>query len=318
MKDGRAKRIIRRIINEYSTMLILVMLLIVMVILRGTTFLSSRNLLNIARQEAVIGIIALGVMFPIVSAGTDLSGGSVVALCGVCVAMAARAKWAIPLIFLVAIAVGALTGIVNGYFIAYGRVPPFIATLGMMSMARGTALLLTNSKNVVGFSDAFNQIGKGNWLGVPIAVWILVVMTIIVYFILERTPFGTSVYAIGGNASAAEVSGINVRFNTAMCYVIAGICTGVASVILTSRTLSGNPSVGVSYEMDGITCVILGGASFAGGTGKVINAFFGAMILGVLVNGMTMLQIDSNMQSVVKGAVIVIAVFIDARRQKRI
>lgn len=318
MKDSRRKQVFLQIINEYSALLILIILLIVMVILRGTTFLSARNLLNIARQEAVIGIIALGVMFPIVSGGTDLSAGSVVALCGVCVAMAARAQLPIPVVFLVGIGIGALTGIINGYFIAYGKVPAFIATLGMMSMARGVALLLTNSKNVVGFSDAFNLIGKGSWLGIPIAVWILFLMTFIIYCVLERTPYGTSVYAIGGNAAAAEVSGINVRFNTAICYTIAGICTGIASVILTSRTLSGNPSVGVSYEMDGITCVILGGASFAGGTGKVINAFFGAMILGVLVNGMTMLQIDSNMQSVVKGAVIVIAVFIDARRHKRV
>ncbi len=142
-----------------------------------------------------------------------------------------------------------------------------------------------------------------------------VLMAIIIYIILERTKYGTSIYAIGGNATAAKVSGINVRLCNFMGYVIAGICTGVAAVVLTARMRSGNPSVGNAYEMDAITCVILGGASFSGGSGKVVNTVFGALILGILVNGMTMLQIDSNLQSVVKGAVIVIAVFLDSRKR---
>ena len=145
---------------------------------------------------------------------------------------------------------------------------------------------------------------------------IFLFMTVVIYVILERTKYGTAIYAIGGNSAAAKVSGINVRLYTALGYVIAGACTGVAAVVLTSRMLSGNPSVGNAYEMDAITCVILGGASFSGGTGKVVNTLFGAFILGILVNGMTMLQIDSNLQSVVKGAVIVVAVFLDARKRR--
>lgn len=306
---------VQTLVKEYSAFFILLALILIMSILKGDTFLKPTNLVNIIRQQSVIGIIALGIMFPIVSGGTDLSGGSVVALCSVFTALAVRGGLPIPVVFLIAIGIGALTGVVNGYFIAYGNVPPFIATLGMMSMARGAALLTTNSKNINGFYDAFTVIGQGSFLGVPVAAWIFLAMTAIIYVVLQRTPFGTSVYAIGGNKVAAKVSGINVRFVTAMCYVLAGACTGIASVVLTSRMLSGNPSVGTAYEMDAITCVILGGASFSGGTGKVVNTLFGAFILGILVNGMTMLQIDSNLQSIVKGVVIVIAVFLDARKR---
>ena len=306
----------QQIAKDYSPVFILLALVLVMTIFKGNTFLKSSNIVNIVRQMSVIGIMALGIMFPIVSGGTDLSGGSVVALCSVFVALAARAGYSIPVIALIAIAAGALTGVINGLFISYGNVPAFIATLGMMSMARGSALLTTNSKNITGFYPSFEAIGRGSWFGVPIAAYLLIFMTLVIFVLLERTKFGTSIYAIGGNATAARVSGIDVRLNTALCYVIAGICTGIAAIVLTSRTISGNPSVGNSYEMDAITCCILGGASFSGGTGKVFNTLIGAMILGILVNGMTMLQIDSNLQSIVKGGVIVVAVFIDARKKR--
>lgn len=317
MKNSNAvKSKLQIIVKEYSAFFILLALFLVMCILKGDTFLKPTNLVNIIRQQSVIGIMALGIMFPIVSGGTDLSGGSVVALCSVFAALAARADMPIVVIFAISILIGALTGVINGFFISYGHVPPFIATLGMMSAARGAALLTTDSKNINGFEKSFEFIGSGSFLGIPVAAWIFLLMTAIIYVVLERTKFGTSIYAIGGNQTAAKVSGINVTFNNFLGYVIAGACTGVAAVVLTSRMRSGNPSVGVAYEMDAITCVILGGASFSGGTGKVINTLFGAFILGILVNGMTMLQIDSNLQSVVKGAVIVIAVFMDARKRK--
>lgn len=307
---------LQAIIKEYSPFFILLALFLFMTILKSGTFFSASNLTNIVRQQSVIGIIALGIMFPIVSGGTDLSGGSVVALCGVFAALAVRAGLPIPVVFLISIGIGALTGVINGFFIAYGSVPSFIATLGMMSIARGAALLTTNSKNINGFYKSFEQMGRASFLGIPVAAWIFIVMAIIIYIVLERTRYGTSIYAIGSNPVAAKVSGINVPLCTSIGYVIAGACTGVAAVVLTSRMLSGNPSVGNAYEMDAITCVILGGASFSGGTGKVINTVFGALILGILVNGMTMLQIDSNMQSIVKGVVIIVAVFLDARKRK--
>ena len=317
MKNAiKSKSGLQTVLKEYSAFFILLALFLVMCVLKGNTFLKGTNLVNIIRQQSVIGIIALGIMFPIVSGGTDLSGGSVVALCSVYAALAVRANMPLPVVFLVAISIGALKGVINGYFIEYGNVPPFIATLGMMSMARGLALITTDSKNINGFYESFKEIGRGSVLGIPIAALIFLFMTVVIYVILERTKYGTAIYAIGGNSAAAKVSGINVRLYTALGYVIAGACTGVAAVVLTSRMLSGNPSVGNAYEMDAITCVILGGASFSGGTGKVVNTLFGAFILGILVNGMTMLQIDSNLQSVVKGAVIVVAVFLDARKRR--
>ena len=262
MKNAiKSKSGLQTVLKEYSAFFILLALFLVMCVLKGNTFLKGTNLVNIIRQQSVIGIIALGIMFPIVSGGTDLSGGSVVALCSVYAALAVRANMPLPVVFLVAISIGALTGVINGYFIAYGNVPPFIATLGMMSMARGLALITTDSKNINGFYESFKEIGRGSVLGIPIAALIFLFMTVVIYVILERTKYGTAIYAIGGNSAAAKVSGINVRLYTALGYVIAGACTGVAAVVLTSRMLSGNPSVGNAYEMDAITCVILGGAS---------------------------------------------------------
>ncbi|MGI6181343.1 MAG: ABC transporter permease [Agathobaculum sp.] len=313
--QSAASRRLQSIVKEHSAFFILLALILAMSLLRGDAFLKTTNLVNIVRQQSVIGIIALGIMFPIVSGGTDLSGGSVVALCSVFAALSVKAELPIPVVFVIATAIGALTGVINGFFIAYGNVPPFIATLGMMSIARGAALLITDSKNINGFYSSFERIGKDSFLGVPIAAWIFFLMAVLIYILLERTKYGTSIYAIGGNATAARVSGINVAFCKFMAYVTAGACTGIAAVVLTSRMRSGNPSVGVAYEMDAITCVILGGASFSGGSGKVINTVFGALILGILVNGMTMLRIDSNLQNVVKGAVIVIAVFLDSRKR---
>lgn len=313
--QSAASRRLQSIVKEHSAFFILLALILAMSLLRGDAFLKTTNLVNIIRQQSVIGIIALGIMFPIVSGGTDLSGGSVVALCSVFAALSVKAELPIAVVFVIATAIGALTGVINGFFIAYGNVPPFIATLGMMSIARGAALLITDSKNINGFYRSFESIGKDSFLGVPIAAWIFFLMAVLIYILLERTKYGTSIYAIGGNATAARVSGINVALCKFMAYVIAGACTGIAAVVLTSRMRSGNPSVGVAYEMDAITCVILGGASFSGGSGKVVNTVFGALILGILVNGMTMLRIDSNLQNVVKGAVIVVAVFLDSRKR---
>jgi len=307
----------REIMDKYGTFVILLAMMLVMTLIKGTNFLSLGNLTNIMRQQSVIGIIALGVMLTIITGGTDLSGGSVLALCSCVIATFAHGDYPLIVPVMMGILVGAATGLVNGFFIAYGHVPPFIMTLGMMSAARGLALIVSNSKPINGFTDAFDAIGAESWFGIPIAVWLLIAMTVLFYFLLHKSKFGTYVYAIGGNQTAAKVSGINVKTILTIVYTIAGACTGLAALIMTSRTLAGNPSYGTAYEMDAITCCIIGGTSFTGGIGRAVNTTIGAFIMGVLTNGMTMLQIDPNSQQVIKGAVIVLAVLLDERKNRR-
>ncbi|MGI6176282.1 MAG: ABC transporter permease [Christensenellales bacterium] len=319
-KEKRAK-----FLSMYGTLLILIGMMAIMTILKGNMFLSWTNIFNIMRQQTAIALMALGVMLPIITAGTDLSGGSVIALCGVVAAMLAHpltpdsAMGEYPFIVpvLAGILTGALCGLINGVAISYGNVPPFIATLGMMQAARGMTHIISNGKPVNGFTPAFETIGGGSWLGIPVPIYILLGATIIMYFILHRSKFGTYVYAIGGNELAAKVSGIRVGRNKTMVYVIAGAFTGLASLVLTSRSMAGNPAAGVTYEMDAITGAVLGGTSFSGGVGTTWGTLIGALIMGVLTNGMTMLQIDPNLQMIVKGAVIVIAVLIDERKNRK-
>ena len=311
--------------NRYGTVMILLVMMLIMTCLRGTTFLSFNNLFNIVRQQSIIGLISLGVMLCIITAGIDISSGSVIALCSVVVASLAHpaagdvSSGQFPLIvpILGGILVGALCGLTNGVFIAYGRVPPFIVTLGMMTATRGMALIIAKGRPIVGFTNAFNFIGRGSWLGIPVPIWILACGTAIMYLILHKSKFGVYVYAIGGNTNAAIVSGINVKRVTVMVYMLAGMFTGLASIILTSRTLAGNHGTGGGFEMDAITGAVIGGASFSGGVGRVINTLIGALIMGVLTNSMTMLQIEPYVQMVIRGLVIVFAVLIDARKHRR-
>jgi ribose/xylose/arabinose/galactoside ABC-type transport system permease subunit len=311
--------------SKFGTLLILFTLILIMTVIKGTTFLSPNNLFNIVRQQSIIAIMSLGVMLTIITAGIDISGGSVVSLCGCVVALLAHpvpgnsdiGQYPLIVPILGGILAGGFCGLINGWFVAYGNVPPFIATLGMMTAARGMALIVSNGKPINGFTSAFEIIGRGRWIGIPVPIFILVGATIVMYFVLHRSKFGVYVYAIGGNEQAARVSGINVKRVKTFVYVIAGLFTGFASVILTSRTLAGNPSFGVSYEMDAITGAVIGGASFSGGVGKVVNTLTGAMIIGVLTNGMTMLKLDPNAQMIARGLVIVLAVLIDQRKNRR-
>jgi ribose/xylose/arabinose/galactoside ABC-type transport system permease subunit len=220
------------------------------------------------------------------------------------------------LTILIGVAAGAACGTINGLAIAFGNVPPFIATLGMMSAARAIALIVSDGKPIYGFTDAFNFIGGGILLGLPMPIWILALMFLIGFVILHKTKFGVYIYAIGSNENAAKVSGVKVRSKKMLVYTLAGAFAGVAAVVLTSRILAGQPAVGSGYEMDAITGAIIGGASFSGGIGTMAGTIVGALIMGVLTNGMTMLQIDPSLQMLVKGIVIVGAVLLDERKHR--
>jgi ribose/xylose/arabinose/galactoside ABC-type transport system permease subunit len=306
--------------EKFGTLLILLSMVLVMSILKPS-FLSLQNFTNIIRQQTPIAIMALGITFTIISGGIDISGGSVIALSAVVLATFGKvsdAGIANPLIvpIITSLAVGGLAGLINGSVISFGNVPPFIVTLGMMSMARGGALIVSKGRPITGFTEAFEFIGSGSVFGIPFPMIILIISFLFAYVLLHMTKFGTYVFAIGSSQTAAEVSGIKVRLVKTSIYVLAGLFTGIAAIVLASRTLSGQPGVGQSWEMQAITCAIIGGTSFSGGKGSIIGTIIGSLIMGVLANSMTMLQIAPAVQMVVRGGVIVLAVLIDERKHR--
>lgn len=312
-----------KFLDKYAIYLILLLMIIVMSILKPNNFPKMNNFTNILRQMTPIGIMALGVTFCIITAGTDLSGGSVLALCSVVAAHLAHpgpeGSGVYPLLVtvLATMAVGGLAGMANGVVISYGKVPPFIATLGMMSIARGAAMLLSGGRPIGNFTESFKFLGGGMvWDFLPVPVIIFAVCAVAAYIILHRSKFGTYVYATGGNENAAKVSGIAVNKILVLVYVLAGMMYGIAAIVLTARQESGVPSVGLGYDMEAITCAIIGGSSFSGGIGTICGTVVGALIMGILANGMTMMQVNPNWQTVVKGGVIVAAVLFDMRKQR--
>lgn len=314
-QKGNSKKI-GKIISKYGMLLILFALSGMLAMLKPQ-FLTTSNLINIFRQVSVTGTIALGVTFIIIAAGTDLSSGSVVALTGVIVAIVLKKTSSIGLAILVGLGMGGLTGFISGALIAVTGIAPFIATLGMMTAARGAALLLSDGRPITDLSEGFLKIGSGIVLGIPIPVIIFLTMGIVSYILLSKTRFGKYVYAIGGNESAAKVCGINVMKMKMAIYTYAGLMTGIAAIILTSRVGSGNPTAALSYELDAISAAVIGGTSFDGGIGTISGTIIGALIMGVLTNGLSLLGVSPYWQQVIKGGIIVGAVVADAYKNKQ-
>ena len=271
-------------------------------------FLSLNNILLILIQTAINGILAMGMMYVIISGEIDLSVGSTIALSGVTAAMLAH-PGQFPLIvpIVAGIAVGAVVGLVNGVGVAYGAIPSFIITLGSMTAVRGLALMLSGGTPVFDVSNAFGAI----------AVYFIVIAALFA-FIIHRTVYGRRLYAVGGNPTAAEISGINVKRYKVSVFVVAGLLAGFCGVLLASRTITGSPTAGESYELDAIAAVVIGGVSMTGGRGKALGVIIGALMIAVIANGLDILGIDANFQKVVKGLIIVLAVLLDVktRRQK--
>jgi ribose/xylose/arabinose/galactoside ABC-type transport system permease subunit len=274
-------------------------------------FLTISNLLNVAEQTAIIAIVAVGMTFVIITAGIDLSVGSVLAFSGVVMASALHAAVPLPVALLAGLAAGCVCGTLNGLFISIGRLPPFIATLGMMSVARGAALMFTDGRPVSGFSDGFRQIAVGEVLHLRFPVIIMAATYVAAHFILTRTKLGRYAYAIGGNEAATVLSGVNVKLYKTIVYSLAGMLSGLAAVILTARLNSAQPIAGIMYELDAIAATVIGGTSLMGGEGTVVGTLIGALIIGVLKNGLNLLEISSFTQQVVIGSVIIFAVLLD-------
>lgn len=313
--DARAK--LMAFLGKYGMLLILVALCILMSVL-SPTFLSSGNLLNIIRQMSVVGIVAIGVTMIIITTGIDLSSGSVIALTSVIVAsMAQPDGFPLVLVLLVGLAVGAAAGIINGTIIAKGCIAPFIVTLGMMTAARGAALLYTGGKPIGNLSDSFKFIGQGSIAGIPVPILIFLLVGVISYLLLNKTKFGKYIYAIGGNEQAARIAGVNVDKYKILIYGYAGLLSGLAGIILTSRIASGQPTAGMMYELDAIAAAVIGGTSITGGIGTIGGTVIGALIIGVMNNGLDLLNISSYWQQILKGAIITVAVLLDQMKHRK-
>ena len=310
------KQTLSKIFSKYGILLIFIAMCIFMSLM-SPAFLKTRNLINIVRQMSVIGIVAMGVTMVIITTGIDLSSGSVIALTSVTVASFAHPGQNIFIAILLGLAVGALAGCINGTISAKGKIPPFISTLGMMTAARGLALLLSNGRPIGDLSKSFIYIGQGDIAGLPIPIIIFAIVGIISHFLLSSTKFGNYTYAIGGNEQAARICGINVDKYKILIFTYAGTLSALAGIILTARVTAGQPSMGVGYELDAIASAVIGGTSLSGGIGKITGTIIGALIIGVLNNGLDLLNVSSYWQQILKGAIIVGAVLLDARKNKK-
>ncbi len=280
-------------------------------------FLTISNLLNIAQQTSINAIIAVGMTFVIISGGIDLSVGSIVAFSGVVLASMLQLPLPVPVALAIGLGIGALSGLCNGLLITYGSLPPFISTLGMMSVARGAALLYTGGRPISGFSPGFGWLANGEILYIPVPVIIMIVVYAAAHIVLTRTKLGRYTYAIGGNEEAAKLSGINVKYFKTAVYGMSGMLSGLAAVILTARLNSAQPIAGLMYELDAIAATVIGGTSLMGGEGRIAGTLIGALIMGVLRNGLNLLGISSFVQQTVIGGVIIAAVLMDMALKKR-
>ncbi len=282
-------------------------------------FWTAGNLINVTRQISLNGILAVGVTYVLLTGGVDLSLGSLVALTGVVAASFAHPQaWPVAAQVLVPVAMGVLTGtvcgVVNGLVVTQGRIAPFIVTLGMMTVARGLALVLSGGRPVSNLSTSFTALG-GDVLGFPIPLLILLGLATVSWLFLGNTRLGRYVYAVGGNEQAARAAGIGVKAVKTFAYAVCGAFAGIAGVVLAARITTGQPNAGVAYELDAIAAAVIGGTSLSGGVGGVGGTLLGALLMGVINNGLDLLNVSSYYQQIIKGLIIVGAVLLDKRQR---
>lgn len=281
-------------------------------------FLTSINLASVARQTAVINIMALGMTLVIITGGIDLSVGSMLAVAGLFGTMAITTGKPIPVGIAIGIGTGLLCGLLNGLMITQLRINPFIITLGTLEAYRGVALVVSKGLPVHGLPDPFSFLGDGNLLGIPFSLWVLAVCAIVMHFVLENTKLGRYSFAIGSNTNAAYYAGVPIKFHLTAVYAIAGMLTGLAGMIEASRLMTGQPTAGQGYELQAIAAVVIGGGSLKGGEGSVVGTLIGALIIGLLSNGSDLLGINPYWQQVIIGAVIIAAVGFDEFRKRKL
>jgi ribose transport system permease protein len=306
----------RSILRSYGILIAFILLCIVMSVL-SPVFLTLTNVRNVIRQSSIYGIMAVGMTFVILTGGIDLSVGSILALAGAIAAGSLKAGVNLGLVIIVALAIGIGCGLVNGLFITIGGITPFVVTLGMMSIARGLTLIYTKGYPISGLQESFRFIGGGDILAIPFPIIVFILTVLIAWAILTQTRPGRYTYAIGGNEETVKLSGINSNFYKTIVYMISGIVSAISALILTSRLNSAEPVAGQGYELDVIAAVVIGGTSLMGGRGGVWGTLIGALLIGVINNGMNLLGISPYFQLIVKGLIIIGAVLLDRLRQEQ-
>lgn len=306
---------VSKILSKYG-IYIAFLIIFVLLAIASPAFLTAKNLINIIRQISVVGIISVGMTYVIISGGIDLSVGAVAALAGVITANYMREGEAFPLPIAVGIGllVGLASGAFSGFFITKLKVPPFIATLASTTIAKGITYVYTNGRPITGLAENFKNLGNGYLGFIPIPVAIYIAVMIVGAFFLHFTRYGRYIFAVGGNEKSAEVSGINTSMVKFSCYAISGFCAALAGIVLAARIQTGQPASGVGFEQDAITAVVIGGGSLSGGVGSVIGTLVGMLILGVMTNGLDLLNVSSYYQQIIKGAIILVAVVSDMKR----
>lgn len=307
------------IINNFAIIGPLIALVIFSIILGffSESFLTVNNIMNLLRQISVNALIAFGMTFVILTGGIDLSVGSTLALGSALTAGLLTSGMDPILALLIGLLIGLVLGGVNGLIVTKGKVAPFIATLATMTIYRGVTLVYTDGKPITGLSNSFTfeMIGKGYVFGIPFPVILMLIIFFILYFVLRNTVFGRQVYSIGGNEEASILSGIKTDRIKIWIYSLTGMLSVLAGIIITSRLNSAQPTAGTTYELDAIAAVVIGGTSLSGGKGRIVGTLVGAMIIGIIDNGLNLLNVSSFYQQIVKGGIILLAVLLDRKNK---
>jgi len=312
----KSQRTLATFMSDYGIMVAFIALCVVLSI-ASPYFLGVSNLLNVLRQVSINGVLAIGMTFVILTRGIDLSVGSMMAFAAIVAASfaGASADSALILPILMGLGAGLALGCINGVMVARFAIPPFVMTLGMLSMARGLTYIYSDGMPISSLSSSFLWLGQGTVAGIPVPVLLFAAIFLLAWFTLRYTAFGRYVYAVGGNPTASRLSGINVRGIIFAVYAISGTLCGLAGLMIAARTSAALPQAGVAYELDAIAAVVIGGTSLAGGKGRIIGTLFGVLIIGVINNGLDLLGVSSFYQQLVKGAIIVVAVMLDRSRE---
>lgn len=310
IKIKNKKLDIGELVKNYNLFILLLVFIIIASIL-SPNFFKVQNILNLWQRSSITGIVAIGMTFVILVGGIDLSVGPVAALAGMICAIMLKSGHSIPISIVAAIIPGAILGCMGGTIITRFRLPDFITTLAVMTSVRGLDLLLTDGSPVFGLSEQFKVLGQGMFFGLPISGIIWLALTVIAAMILKYTAFGRSLYAIGGNKEAAHLSGIKVKFNYTFVYIISGLLSAFAGVILASWLSVAQPNEGVGMELNAIAAVVLGGTSLSGGTGGVIGTFGGVFLMSILTNIFNLIGLPSYFQSIFMGIIIVVALLMN-------
>lgn len=313
------KATIRNLFSTYGIIFVFFLLCLILSF-ASPYFLKEKNIMNVLRQTSINGLLSIGMTFVILTGGIDLSVGSILAFSAIVAASFSSATFSAlgghvysPLVsYSVSLLAGLILGLVNGTIIAKWRVAPFVVTLGMLSMARGLTYIYNDGMPIPNIDKSFLPVGQGMFYSLPVPVIIFVAVFALAWIVLYRTRFGRYIYAVGGNEKSAKLSGVNTRWIILSVYGICGVLAALGGLILTARTTAGLPQAGVNYELDAIAAVVIGGTSLNGGQGTLTGTFFGALIMGVINNGLDLLGVSSYFQQLIKGAIIILAVLLDS------